>query len=382
MDNKSCKVAKSCDLSHKFICKYCDYYTSRKSSWAKHIKTKKHIKKSLSKCYPPKMDNKKVAKRYFCECGKSYQFMSGLSKHKKKCFQNEVTAVGHNLKKGTTLFTDLKKGTTLFEKNLDEIEKIEKSENTNNEEISALKEEIKDLKSFMKDMVTCQKGLVDMSKGFVESQKGFAESVKSNNDSMKVMAQSMKSNNKLIEVLSNNTGQTVYNNCNNQNNMTINVFLNEQCKDALNLTDFVQNIKVTLEDLQYTKDNGFVNGVTNIITKQLQDLKPTQRPIHCSDKKRLQFYVKDDDKWEKDVDNKKLDETIRDVKLKLPKSLTEWEKMNPSYKKDPKLMDEWMNIMAGISEGDTGNVLKDKLALKRKIATYIELKEAMAAEKK
>jgi len=328
------------------------------------------------------MDNKKVAKRYFCECGKSYQFMSGLSKHKKKCFQNKVTAVGHNLKKGTTLFTDLKKGTTLFEKNLDEIEKIEKSENTNNEEISALKEEIKDLKSFMKDMVTCQKGLVDMSKGFVESQKGFAESVKSNNDSMKVMAQSMKSNNKLIEVLSNNTGQTVYNNCNNQNNMTINVFLNEQCKDALNLTDFVQNIKVTLEDLQYTKDNGFVNGVTNIITKQLQDLKPTQRPIHCSDKKRLQFYVKDDDKWEKDVDNKKLDETIRDVKLKLPKSLTEWEKMNPSYKKDPKLMDEWMNIMAGISEGDTGNVLKDKLALKRKIATYIELKEAMAAEKK
>ena len=375
MDNKSCKVAKSCENSHKFICKYCDYSTSRKSSWAKHIKTKKHIKKSLSNCYPPKMDNKKVAKRYFCECGKSYQFMSGLSKHKKRCSQIKVTAVGHNLKKGTTLFANLKKGTTLFEKSLDEIEKIEKSENTN-EEISALKEEIKDLKSVMKDMMTCQ--------------KGFAESVHTSNvmmkevikENAKVAQENSKNNNKLLEALSNNTGQTVYNNCNNQNNMTINVFLNEQCKNALNLTDFVENIKVTLEDLQYTKDNGFINGVTNIITKQLQDLKPTERPIHCSDKKRLQFYVKDDDKWEKDVDNKKLDETIRDVKLKLPKSLTEWEKMNPSYKKDPKLMDEWMNIMAGISEGDTGNVLKDKLALKRKIATYIELKEAMAAEKK
>ena len=349
MDNKSCKVAKSCENSHKFICKYCDYSTSRKSSWAKHIKTKKHIKKSLSNCYPPKMDNKKVAKRYFCECGKSYQFMSGLSKHKKRCSQIKVTAVGHNLKKGTTLFANLKKGTTLFEKSLDEIEKIEKSENTN-EEISALKEEIKDLKSVMKDMMTCQ--------------KGFAESVHTSNvmmkevikENAKVAQENSKNNNKLLEALSNNTGQTVYNNCNNQNNMTINVFLNEHCKDALNLTDFVQNIKVTLEDLQYTKDNGFVNGVTNIITKQLQDLKPTQRPIHCSDKKRLQFYVKDDDKWEKDVDNKKLDETIRDVKLKLPKSLTEWEKMNPSYKKDPKLMDEWMNIMAGISESDTGTV--------------------------
>ena len=375
MDNKSCKVAKSCEIPHKFICQYCDYSTSRKSSWAKHLKTKKHIKKSLSKSYPSKMDNKKVANRFFCECGKSYQFMSGLSKHKKRCSQIKVTSVGHNLKKGTTLFANLKKGTTLFEKSLDEIEKIEKSENTN-EEISALKEEIKDLKSVMKDMMTCQ--------------KGFAESVHTSNvmmkevikENAKVAQENSKNNNKLLEALSNNTGQTVYNNCNNQNNMTINVFLNEQCKNALNLTDFVENIKVTLEDLQYTKDNGFINGVTNIITKQLQDLKPTERPIHCSDKKRLQFYVKDDDKWEKDVDNKKLDETIRDVKLKLPKSLTEWEKMNPSYKKDPKLMDEWMNIMAGISEGDTGNVLKDKLALKRKIATYIELKEAMAAEKK
>ena len=383
MDNKSCKVAKSCENSHKFICKCCDYSTSRKSSWAKHLKTKKHIKKSLSKSYPTKMDNKKVANRYFCECGKSYQFMSGLSKHRKRCSKNMVTAVGHNLKKGTTLFSNLKKGTTLFEEN--------ENENENeNEEILALKEEIKDLKSFMKDMVTCQKSLTENQKDFAKSQqnltegqKNLTESIKSNNDTIFALAkENMKSNNKLVEVLSNNTGQTVYNNCNNQNNMTINVFLNEHCKDALNLTDFVQNIKVTLEDLQYTKDNGFVNGVTNIITKQLQDLKPTERPIHCSDKKRLQFYVKDDDKWEKDVDNKKLDETIRDVKLKLPKSLTEWEKMNPSYKKDPKLMDEWMNIMAGISESDTGTVLKDKLALKRKIATYIELKEAMAAEKK
>ena len=367
MDNKSCKVAKSSRNNNKYICKYCDYTTSRKSSWAKHLKTKKHISNSLSKSYPAEMDNEKVAKRFFCECGKSYQFKSGLSKHKKKCSKIMVIADGHNLKKGSTLFPNLKKGTTLFEKSLDEIEQIEKSENTN-EEILALKEEIKDLKSVMKDMVSCQ--------------KGFAESVQSNNNNFLSLAkENTKTNKALMEVLSNNPGQTVYNNCNNQNNMTINLFLNEQCKDALNLTDFVENIKVTLEDLQYTKDNGFVNGVTNIITKQLQDLKPTERPIHCSDKKRLQFYVKEDDKWEKDIDNKKLDETIRDVKLKLPQSLTEWEKMNPSYKKDPKLMDEWMNIMAGISEGDAGKVLKDKLALKRKIATYIELKEAMAAEK-
>jgi len=349
MDNKSSNVAKSSDLKHKFICKYCDYTTSKKCNWVKHLNTKKHMGKSLSNSYPPiksKMDNKKVAKRYFCGCGKNYQFQSGLSKHKKKCSKFMVTADGLNLKKGTTLFSNLKKGTTLFEQKLSKVEELEKIENLdNNPEISSLKEEISDIKSVLKQFIT------------------------QSTENLKTQKQAIQK-----------SQQTIYNNCNNQN-MTINLFLNEQCKDALNLTDFVQNIKVTLEDLQYTKDNGFVNGVTNIITKQLQDLEPRHRPIHCSDKKRLQFYVKDDDKWEKDIDNKKLDETIRDVKLKLPKSLTEWEKMNPSYKKDPKLMDEWMNIMAGISEGDTGSVLKDKLALKRKIATYIELKEAMAAGK-
>ena len=299
------------------------------------------------------MDNKKVAKRYLCECGKSYQFQSGLSKHKKKCVKNMVIADGNNLKKGTTLFSNLKKGTTLFEEKISKVEELEKMENLNNNpEITSLKEELSDIKTVLKQFITQS----------TENHSKLSSHLEAQLNSTKAQ-------------------QTVYNNCNNQNNMTINVFLNEQCKDALNLTDFVENIKVTLEDLQYTKDNGFVNGVTNIITKQLQDLKPTERPIHCSDKKRLQFYVKDDNKWEKDVDNKKLDDALLDVKLKLPKSLTEWENMNPSYKKDPKLMDEWMNIMAGISEGDTGSVLKDKLALKRKIATYIELKEAMAAEK-
>ena len=281
--------------------------------------------------------------------------MSGLSKHKKKCFKNVVDINDTNLK-DTTLLTNLKKDIIVFEEKIyndEEVEKIyndeevEKMENVN-PEISSLKEELNDIKYLMKQFITQSTENHTKTSNLIESQ------------------------------INSTKAQTIYNNCNNQN-MTINVFLNEQCKDALNLKDFVQNIKVTLEDLQYTKDNGFVNGVTNIIKKQLQDLSPTQRPIHCSDKKRLHFYVKEDNKWEKDENNKKLDDAILDVKLKLPKSLTEWEKMNPTYKKNPQLMDEWMNIMAGISENDTGNVLKDKLVLKRKIAAYIELKDAMSS---
>ena len=82
---------------------------------------------------------------------------------------------------------------------------------------------------------------------------------------------------------------------NNNNTISINVFLNEQCKNAMNLTDFMDKVKISLEDLAYSKNNGYVKGVTNIFAKQLKDLKPTERPIHCSDTKRLQFYVKDED---------------------------------------------------------------------------------------
>ena len=159
-----------------------------------------------------------------------------------------------------------------IEEKISKVEELEKMENLdNNPEITSLKEELSDIKTVLKEFITQS----------TENHSKLSSHLEAQLNSTKAQ-------------------QTVYNNCNNQNNMTINVFLNEQCKDALNLTDFVQNIKVTLEDLQYTKDNGFVDGVTNIITKQLQDLKPTERPIHCSDKKRLQFYVKDDDKWEKD----------------------------------------------------------------------------------
>jgi hypothetical protein len=174
--------------------------------------------------------------------------------------------------------------------------------------------------------------------------------------------------------------QTVYNNVNNNNKMTINVFLNEQCKDAMNLTDFVNKITVSLKDLNYSKDNGFIDGVTNIFTKQLQGLKPNERPIHCTDSKRLQFYIKDDDKWEKDMDNTKIDSTITNIKLKQCEKISEWEKLNPTYRDDPILLDVWQNMIAGITENTYGNVLKEKMALKRRIASYIELKDAMGIQ--
>jgi len=343
MDTKSCSLKEpTTPTRRKFFCEKCDYNTAKKSSWIKHKNTKKHMKidgyKKVARV------SKKVANvlyfkitsenKFEClACGKNYKFKSGLYKHRANCshLENIITE---------KLDSSKEPG---------KITEINFKEENNDSEILNLKNELSDLKGLLKDVILTQKTTAELTQSMVNQT------------------------NKVVN-------QTIYNNCNNQN-MTINVFLNEQCKDALNLSDWVNGIKVSLEDLQYSRANGFVNGVTNIIQKQLQDLKPTERPIHCSDKKRLQFYIKDNNEWVKDKDNKKIDSTITNIKLKQSKSITEWENLHPTYKEDPNLRDEWCAILAGITEGDTGNALKEKLALKRRIANYMELKQAMSSEK-
>ena len=142
----------------------------------------------------------------------------------------------------------------------------------------------------------------------------------------------------------------------------------------MNLTDFIQNMNVSLEDLEFSKDNGFVKGVTNIFTKQLQDLDPTQRPIHCSDKKRLQFYVKNTDAWEKDDDNKNINKAIGDVQKKQIKMLYEWELNHPGWEKNETLFNERLKI-ANHVYGSIKNEdrLRDNKAIKKKISENIDL---------
>ena len=254
-------------------------------------------------------------KTFVCECGKKYKFQSGLSKHKHKC-------------------------KFVFE------EKIQITTTEKNEEIELLKAEIADLKNQRK-----------------QDQSVILEAVQ----------QLTENTNKIVE----NAGAgNNYTDCYNQK-MTINVFLNEECKDAMNLTDFVDQFKVSLEDLQYTRDNGFAQGITNIFTKQLKDMDPTTRPIHCSDSKRLQFYVKDENEWVKDSDGKQLDSTINKIKIKQANSLTEWELEHPDFIKDPKLTDEWCSMMAKIAPESKNDIPK----IKRSFAKYFEIKEAMKKAK-
>ena len=116
-------------------------------------------------------------------------------------------------------------------------------------------------------------------------------------------------NNGLVEIIKNGTHHTTNSNNNNSNNKTFNLqfFLNETCKHAMNIMDFVDSIKIQLTDLIKVGEIGYVEGISNIITSNLKALDVTQRPIHCTDKKREVLYIKDEDKWEKeDTEKKKL----------------------------------------------------------------------------
>ena len=151
----------------------------------------------------------------------------------------------------------------------------------------------------------------------------------------------MEQQNTMLKVIENGTHNINNNNNNHSHNKTFNLqfFLNETCKDAMNLMDFVDSIKLQLSDLENVGKVGYVNGISNIIIKNLNLLDETQRPVHCTDTKREVIYVKDEDKWEKEDENKeKMRQMIKNVSRKNSKLLTDFRTKNPGCdKSDSKL---------------------------------------------
>ena len=135
----------------------------------------------------------------------------------------------------------------------------------------------------------------------------------------------------MLEVVKNGTIQNSNNNTINSHNKTFNLnfFLNETCKHAMNITDFVESIKFQLSDLERVGDLGYIEGISNIIVKNLKDLDVTQRPVHCTDKKRETMYIKDEDKWEKDEEQKKMRTMIRKVSVKNARMLPNFKEAHP-----------------------------------------------------
>ncbi len=164
----------------------------------------------------------------------------------------------------------------------------------------------------------------------------------------------------------------------NTSNLNINLFLNQNCKDAMNLTDFIDNLKYSLEDLNYSGRNGYVKGISNILIKNLTDIDPRERPLHCSDTKRLKFYIKDNDTWEKDEGNIKMNKSIDDISEKQRLKLKEWQDKNPDYESNGTKSEEFFNIVRSImGGGDDIELNKNKNRIIKSLSSDVSIKSVL-----
>ncbi|MFY7728832.1 MAG: hypothetical protein ACOVRN_04895 [Flavobacterium sp.] len=158
--------------------------------------------------------------------------------------------------------------------------------------------------------------------------------------------------NSLVAHQSHNSNNVIHSNSHNKT-FNLQLFLNETCKNAMNLTDFLDSIKLQLSDLIKVGEVGYVEGISNIIASNLKALDVTQRPIHCTDKKREIVYIKDEDKWEKDDDNYKLRNAIKLIAYKNEKLLPEYKQRHPRCNySDSIYADQYSKIVIEAMSGD------------------------------
>ena len=150
------------------------------------------------------------------------------------------------------------------------------------------------------------------------------QSKTSSNNMNKIIEQNTDVVAKAIECFKNTTNNTTING-------NVNIFLNEQCKDAINFTDFMKNIEISHQDLENNAQLGFVSGISKIFLDNLKQLGINERPIHCTDVKRETMYIKDEDKWTKEPDDAKLQKAIQTVSYRSIGKLAEWKQENPEY---------------------------------------------------
>ena len=172
------------------------------------------------------------------------------------------------------------------------------------------------------------------------------------------------------------TNNTNNNNTNiNSHNKTfnLNVFLNEKCKDAMNMSEFVESLQIQLSDLENVGKLGFVEGISNIIIKNLKAMDVHKRPVHCSDSKREVMYVKDEDKWEKETESKqRLRKAIKNVAYKNTKMLRVFKEKYPDCgKSHSKYADQYNKLVVETMGGRGNNDLEKENKIIRNIAKEV-----------
>ena len=193
---------------------------------------------------------------------------------------------------------------------------------------------------------------------------------KDENINYKEMFYCMMNENKELRDQITNILPKIGNNTNIKQKFNINVFLNEQCKNAININDFINSIQVSLEQLDLIKNKGLEQGLSDVIIENINKLSLYERPLHCTDTKRETLYVKDNDSWEKDESNKKVKKVIKDVSTKQYKALKEWTQNNPDFKDNENKQEYFAKTLSTI--GKTSDSVDNKIIKNLCTNTYIK----------
>ena len=348
----------------KFCCEKCDFTCSKPRDFDRHIITPKHLR-MLEKSKTA-VEN---ATHRCSRCNKSYQYSSGLWKHSKNCKvekTNEIIA--HTT--GASVTGASETGASEIDASETDTSETDASETDTNDIIPTEK-------NFMELLIKDNSEIKNIVLNIVKSNTELL--IKENTEFKNIILDMVKSNTELqkqmIDVCKTNSNINTNINCNNNsNNKTFNLqfFLNEQCKDAMNITDFANSFDLQLSDLECVGELGYVEGITKIMIDKLNSMDVYKRPIHCSDAKREIIYVKDADVWAKEEkDNPKLRQAIKNVSFKNMKLVYNWSNAYPESKDNQtKLNDKYMMLVIE-STGGKGPILESENKIIRRIAKEI-----------
>ena len=317
---------KSQKSPQQYICEKCTYITCNKKDYNKHLSTTKHINQQKSTDINNKIP--KCKNLYICNCGKEYKERTGLWKHKKICLQQNNIVVDDNI-------LNNQEYSNSQELNTQHIEQM----------VKYLMEENSEFKNLLMEQ---NKKIIDQNKQMIEIAK--------------------------------KTG----NNITNNTSFNLNMYLNETCKDALNIMDFVNQLQIGIKDLEETGRLGFADGISKIFINGLKQLDVSNRPVHCSDSKREILYIKNNNEWNKEDDERKvLTSAIKHVVNKNIKQIPEWTKVNPDYndyhsKQNDKYLQIVMESMSGSSQ-EEANKNYNKIIKNIAKETVIEKEKGMVS---
>jgi hypothetical protein len=321
----------------EYYCEKCDYYTSRKGDFKKHCNSKKH--NATQMLHKNKINENK--KCYVCSCGKHYKHHSSYYRHSNHCkYKNQYNISNHNDNEIQNKNVNFNKAFSKNDKKMDKNgqKMLKMLKNAKCPFLCDCGKSYKHQSSYSRHCQTCK--FAKNNNQIVKYNNQIVKYNENNNEDitkmiMKVLEKNteiLEKNDEMMEKIveiAKEPKTTITNNNNQQFNVM--QYLNTECKDAMNFSDFINDFVFSLDDLNLLHEKGYQEAMEQTFIKQLQDMDKTKRPIHCSDKKRKSFYIKDKDIWIKDENNFKILDGVKEITHKQFGAIQQWATYNKDW---------------------------------------------------